>query len=201
MGSSKTSPYTLSWGVMGPVRVLILTGANGELPEDLLEMARSAFQSPLNFEVRVKLHPIRYNPSGRLLARLREELRHWWHLDRPWWVQVGVAGGGRMPAHWRLVPGHGWRDVSYKIQLEWADVVVMNSTSLWREVKGPLIHVIQSERRWNYNPAGSKAVSVGDPLVLRYQAYRLGRVKASKRLLRWDRSDPSTLVLKEYGGI
>ena len=164
-------------------------------------MARDAFQDARNFEVRVKLHPIRYNPSGRLLARVREELRHWWHLDRPCWAQLGLSGFGRMPWHWRLVRGRGWQDQSYKEHLVWADVVVMNSTSLWREVTCPIVHVIQSERRWDYNPAGIRAASAGDPLVLRYEAYRLGRIKASQRLARWDRADQSTLILKEFGGI
>ena len=201
MAYSKTNAFTLTWGVQGAVRVLILSGANGEIPADLLRMAAVAFADRLNFEVRYKAHPIRYNPEGRLLSRLREELRHFFHLYHPWWWMLGMSGGGRMPMHWRFIPGRGWKDQSYKEHLAWADVVVMNSCSLWREVKGPLIHVIQNERRWDYDPTCGRAVSVGDPLVLRYQTYRLGRVKASKRLLRWDRSDPSTLILKEFGGI
>ena len=204
IGSKSTDlakAYTLTWGVQGAVRVLILTGANGELPEDLLDLARDAFQSPLNFEVRVKLHPIRYNPSGRLLGRLLVELRQWVHLYRPWWWMLGVKGGGRVPLHWKIVNSHGWRDVSYKIHMDWADVIVYNSTSLWKEANVPLVHVIQRERRWDYNPAGEKAVSVGDPLLLRYHTYRLGRNKALMRLPIWERNDPSTSVLKEYGAI
>ena len=197
-----SSPYTLAWGVQGPVRVLVVTGANGELPEDCLALCRDAFQEPLNFEVRVKLHPIRYNPSGRLLSRFREELRHWLHMERPWWWMLGVTACGRMPVHWRLLSSHGWKDVSYRIHIAWADVVVYNSTSIWKEIVCPLIHVIQRERRWDYNPAGTQAVSVGDPLRLRYEAYRLGRVMARQRgVPRWNRKDTTTLTLKEYGAL
>lgn len=200
MASLYIKPYTLTWGVRGPIRVLVLTGAAGALPEDLLAAARDAFQEPLNFMVRVKLHPIRNNPSGRLLARLREELRHWGHLDRPWWWMVGVPAHGRMPKHWTFLKSRGWRDASFINQLEWADVLVYDNTSLWERVTCPIVHWIGRERQWDFNPAGKKAVSVGDPLVLRYQAYRLGREEAKKRGVPvWDRKNG--MVLKEYGAI
>mgnify|MGYP001573517186 CR=1 FL=1 len=192
--------YTLDWGVQGPIRVLILTGAQGQPPEDLLAAARDAFQEPLNFEVRVKLHPIRYNPTGRLLARIREELRHWFHMERPWWWMVGVAGCGRMPQHWQLLKSRGWRDVSYKIHMDWADVVVYDTTSLALKAKCPVVHWVGRERPWRFNPV--KAPEVGDPLVLRYEAYRLGRELAAARgLARWYRNKMGDIVLREYGAI
>ena len=193
--------YTLTWGVKGPVRVLILTGAQGELPEDLLDAARNAFESPLNFEVRVKLHPIRYNPSGRLLARCRDEIRHWFHMNRPFWRLFGVPHCGRMPHHWRLIHSTGWKDPSYVEHLNWCDVVVFNSTSLWKRTQKPLVHFIQRERQWDFNPAGKRATLAGDPLVLRYVTYALGRMVARDRGVPTWRRVKGITVLKEYGAL
>jgi hypothetical protein len=190
--------FSITWGVRGPVRVLILTGAQGQPPEDLLDAARESFEDGLNFDVRVKLHPIRYNPSGRFLSRLREEIRHHIHLDRPWWWMVGVTGGGRMPKHWTFLKSRGWKDTSYIQHLVWADVVVYDTTSLAKQAACPVIHWIGRERLWDINPAQGKAV--GDPLLLRYKAYQLGRWRAKERGLKtWDRSEG--IVLKEYHAI
>ena len=192
--------FTLDWGVKGPVRVLILTGAQGQPPEDLLAGARDAFQEPLNFEVRVKLHPVRYNPTGRLLARLREEWRHWLHMDRPWFWMVGVPLPGRLPHHWTFIKSRGWKDSSFIKHLEWADCIVYDTTSVVMKAKCPIIHWIGRERLWDYNPA--KAQEVGDPLVLRYLAYRLGREGARARgVARWFRNKDGPIILKEYGAI
>lgn len=192
--------FTLTWGVQGPVRVLILTGAQGQPPEDLLDAARDAFQEPLNFEVRVKLHPIRYSPSGRLLARLREELRHMFHVEHPWWWMVGVKASGRFPTHWTFLKSRGWKDMSYLKHLAWADVVVYDTTALAMKAICPVIHWIGRERPWRFNPA--KAQEVGDPLLLRYTAYSLGRERAYRRgLARWHRTETDPIVLKEYGAL
>ena len=198
--SKAVQPYTLQWGVQAPVRVLILTGAQGQPPEDLAAAAREAFAEPLNFEVRWKAHPIRYNPTGRLLARAREELRHWFHVERPWWWMVGVQAPSRMPAHWTFLKSRGWKDVSYKIHLDWADVVVYDTTSLASKAKCPVIHWIGRERPWRFNH--TQSLEVGDPLVLRYEAYRLGREKARKRgVPRWYRNGSGSIVLREYGAL
>ena len=195
------APYTLTWGVKGPIRVLILTGASGELPEDLLDAARNAFESPLNFEVRYKPHPIRFNPSGSILGRLRAEFWQWVHIDRPPWRLLGVPHCGRMPHHWRLIHSTGWKDPSYVEHLNWADVILYNSTSLWKQTQKPLVHFIQRERQWDFNPAGKRATLAGDPLILRYVTYALGRVVARDRgVLTWRRVKGIT-VLKEYGAL
>ncbi len=183
------------------MRVLILTGAQGQPPEDLLDAARDAFAERLNFDVRVKLHPIRYNPTGRLLSRLREEWRHFLHLDRPWWWMIGVCASGRMPLHWCFLKSRGWKDDSYINHLRWADVVVYDTTSLACQAGAcPVVHWIGRERPWRFNPANAE--EAGDPLVLRYAAYRLGRERAYRRgLQRWHRTPDGVIVLKEYGAI
>jgi hypothetical protein len=190
--------FSITWGVQGAIRVLILTGAQGQPPDDLVSAAREAFSEPLNFEIRWKAHPIRYNPSGRLLARFREELRHWFHMDRPWWWMVGVPSNGRMPRHWTFLKSRGWKDSSYIKHLDWADVVVYDTTSLAKQDAVPVIHWVGRERLWDLNPAGGE--SVGDPLLLRYMAYELGRWGARDRGLKvWNRSEG--IVLREYHAI
>jgi hypothetical protein len=191
--------FSLTWGVKGQIRVLLLTGAQGQPPEDLLDAARDAFQSPLNFEVRVKLHPVHYNPTGRLLARLREELRHLFHMEQPWWWMVGVSAPGRFPPHWTFLKSRGWRDTSYIKHLEWADIIVYDTTTLATKATCPVLHWIGRERIWRYNPA--KAQEVGDPLRLRYEAYRLGRGPAMKRGLAVWRRRNGAIILREYGAI
>ena len=105
-----------------------------------------------------------------------------------------------MPAHWQMVKSRGWRDVSFKIHLEWADVVVYDTTSLAQKAKCPVLHWIGRERPWRFNPA--HALEVGDPLLLRYHAYRLGREGARTRgVPRWFRSKDGPIVLKEWGSL
>lgn len=206
--------FTLSWGVNEPLRVLILTSADGLPPEDLLDAAREAFHDPTHFVVRVKLHPIRYNPTGRLWTRLREEWRHWVHLERPWWWMVGVRWPGRFPAHWRFLKSQVWHDPSYAEHLVWADVILYDSTSLWKQAKpqrAALLHWINRQRQWDYNPEKleawhrgevPKSIDCGDPLTLRYTTYLAGREAAKQRGAEvWDRTQTGLLVLQELGGM
>lgn len=201
------SPYTISWGVYGPVHVLIATGSRGHLPEDLLDGAREAFSDPRYFTVRVKLHPMRYNPAGRFLSRLREEWRHWLHFDRPSWRWLGVHHAGRLPAHWWFLKSRGWCDDSYHAHLDWADVLVYDSTSLYQDalLSGvPVIHWKGRRQFWVYNPEAVEAKArgqalqsqeVSDPLVLRYVTYAAARHRAKARGLQtWQRETDAIIV-------
>ena len=201
------NPHTIAWGVYEPIRVLIATGSRGHLPEDLLDGAREAFCDPRYFEVRVKLHPMRYNPAGRFLSRLREEWRHWVHFDRPYWRMLGVSAPGRLPAHWVFLISRGWRDRGYQTHLEWADVLVYDATSISTEATRqgiPIIHWLGRKQCWVYNPEAVEAklkgvpldtAEAGDPLVLRYLCYILGRDRALKRgAEKWDRSTDALIV-------
>lgn len=199
--------HTVTWGVYEPIRVLIATGSRGHLPEDLLDGAREAFSDPRYFEVRVKLHPMRYNPAGRFLSRLREEWRHWLHVDRPYWRWLGVSANGRLPKHWLFLKSRGWRDQGYAEHLAWADVVVYDATSISGEAtrRGiPIIHWLGRKQCWVYNPEAVEATlqgkplttaEAGDPLVLRYMAYMLGRARTRLRgALPWDRTTEALIV-------
>lgn len=203
------NPYTIQWGVYEPVRVLILTGTRGHVPEDLLDAAREALSDARYFEVRVKLHPMRYNPAGRFLSRLREEWRHWVHFDRPYWRWLGVSADGRLPLHWLFLKSRGWRDEGYQLHLAWADVLIYDSTSLYQaalERGMPVIHWKGRRQFWVYNPERvaaqksgwpSQSYEVSDPLVLRYTAYVCGRERAFLRgVPHWDRRTDA-LIVKE----
>ena len=105
-----------------------------------------------------------------------------------------------MPHHWTFLKSRGWKDISVFKHLAWADVVIYDTSSVALKALCPVIHWIGRERLWEYNPA--KAQEVGDPLILRYLAYELGRCGAKQRGLDvWRRSNGSPLVLKEYGAI
>ena len=204
------SAHTLAWGVYGPIRVLIATGARGHLPEDLLDAAREAFADHRHFDVRVKLHPVRYNPAGRFLSRLREEWRHWIHIDRPYWRWLGVKASGRLPTHWRFLKSRGWHDQSYMPHLAWADVLVYDSASLYQPaLQGglPVVHWKARDKYWTYNPEAIESqmagrhqdsIECGDPLMLRYVTYAVGRTRAVDRgAVRWNRAtDP---IIAENG--
>lgn len=199
--------HTISWGVYEPIRVFIATGSRGHLPEDLLDGAREAFCDPRYFEVRVKLHPMRYNPAGRFLSRLREEWRHWLHFDRPYWRMLGVKANGRLPKHWTFLKSRGWRDSRYVDHLVWADVLVYDATSISgmaAHIGVPIIHWLGRKQCWMYNPEAVEAklkgvpletAEAGDPLVLRYLAYALGRARAVTRGAKvWDRTKDALVV-------
>lgn len=199
--------HTITWGVYEPIRVFIATGSRGHLPEDLLDGAREAFSDPRYFEVRVKFHPMRYNPAGRFLSRLREEWRHWVHFDRPYWRMLGVKADGRLPTHWTFLKSRGWRDKCYQQHLAWADVLVYDATSISKDavVHGvPIIHWLGRKHCWIYNPEAVEAqlkgvpletAEAGDPLVLRYLAYALGRTRAVTRgATVWDRTKDALVV-------
>ena len=103
-----------------------------------------------------------------------------------------------MPAHWTFLKSRGWKDQSFQEHLDWADCIVYDTTSLARRAKCPVMHWVGRERLFDLNPAQGK--EVGDPLLLRYKAYQLGRWRAKQRGLKvWNRKDG--LVLKEYGAI
>ena len=199
--------HTIAWGVYEPIRVFIATGSRGHLPEDLLDGAREAFGDARYFEVRVKLHPMRYNPAGRFLSRLREEWRHWVHIDRPYWRWLGVSAAGRLPHHWTFLKSRGWRDQGYQRHLEWADVVVYDATSISTAATQqdiPIIHWLGRKHCWIYNPEAVEAqlqgkplttAEAGDPLVLRYLAYMLGRERAVQRGAQvWNRAKDALVV-------
>lgn len=129
------------------------------------------------------------------------------HMDRPWWRMLGVSADGRLPAHWLFLKSRGWRDRNYLDHLHWADVLVYDATSITKEAIGCGMHIIHwlgRKQCWVYNPEAVEAklkgvpldtTEAGDPLVLRYMAYALGRERAAQRgASKWDRSTDALIV-------
>ena len=93
----------------------------------------------------------------------------------------------------------GWKDQSYNEHLVWADCILFDTTSLAQKAKVPTIHWLGRERVWDFNPGAARAI--GDPLLLRYETYKLGRKQAAIRgVPRWYRNGKG-IVLKEWGSL